>query len=710
MQRQKNTVKQQLPAYPLFVKDPFFSIWSPGEKLNESNTIFWTGKTVKTFGLVYADGKTYSFMGLQEKSEKLEQKFIKVTAFGTEYGFTCDKFDLNVKFTSPLMPDDLTTLSCPVCYLDYSLTPKTELGEVTVALYLDEEYCYDRMRMPVRMGRIKSEGYQTAWFGLKKQLVMSQSFDDSSAEWGYWYVSGNNAAIASENMLKRFVLCGALNFDFDENRRKYVVAYDKRENVGSSFDGTFTVAFDDTVSIFYFGDWLKGYYFNEGKTILDAIEDARTNKEKVFAKCENFDKKLKKAAKPYGEDYLLVLYAGLRQAVGAHKLVKDKQGKPLFLSKECHSNGCLATVDVSYPSIPLFLLYNPALVEGMMRPIYKFAKMPVWEFDFAPHDIGTYPYACGQIYALVGRHNNAHYCEDFFDRGIFRTHDYDCDTSYTYPFFYMLPAGSNVYDFKYQMPVEECGNMLIMQAATLLAGGDIKLARDNFDLMSTWVEYLIKYGLVPGDQLCTDDFAGHLDKNINLSVKAIVGIEAYAIVADKLGYAEIAEKMHEKAKEYAIEWKKMCCAKGKNTPLVFDGDPDQTFSLKYNMAFDVMFGSGLFDSETREKEVDTYIEKNNRYGVPLDNRSTYTKSDWILWTTVLTDDVEKRKALIAPVATFLRETTTRYPFTDWYYTDSGVIKGQIDRHGKHSGFKNRTVQGGLFITLLADSGKLKLKK
>lgn len=710
MQTQKNTIKQQLPAYPLFVKDPFFSIWSPSEKLNESDTIFWTGKTVKTFGLVYADGKTYSFMGLQEKAEKLVQTSLKITAFGTEYSFTCDKFDLKVTFTSPLMPDDLTTLACPVCYADYTLTPKTELKEATVALYLDEAYCYDRMTMPVRMGKIKSEGYETSWFGLKKQLVMSQSYDDSSAEWGYWYVSGNNAAIASDNMLKRFVACGALNFDFDENRRKYILAYDKRENTSEAFSGTFTVAFDDTVSIFYFGDWLKGYYFNEGKTILDAIEDARANKDKVFAKCESFDRKLKKAAKPYGEDYLLVLYAGLRQAVGAHKLVKDKQGKPLFLSKECHSNGCLATVDVSYPSIPLFLLYNPVLVEGMMRPIYKFAKMPVWEGDFAPHDIGTYPYACGQIYALIGRKDGAHYCENFYDRNIYRNHDYDCDTSYTYPFFYMLPAGSNVYDFKYQMPVEECGNMLIMQAATLLAGGDIKLARDNFDLMSKWVEYLVKFGLVPGDQLCTDDFAGHLDKNINLSVKAIVGIEAYAIVADKLGETEIAAKMHKKAKEYAVEWKKMCVKEGKNTPLVFDGNPDETFSLKYNMAFDVMFGTDLFDEQTREKEVDTYIEKSNRYGVPLDTRSTYTKSDWILWTTTLTNDIEKRKALISPVATFLRETTTRYPFTDWYYTDSGLIKGHIDRHGKYTGFKNRTVQGGLFITLLADSGKLKLKK
>ena len=190
----------------------------------------------------------------------------------------------------------------------------------------------------------------------------------------------------------------------------------------------------------------------------------------------------------------------------------------------------------------------------------------------------------------------------------------------------------------------------------------------------------------------------------------VVGIEAYAIISEKLGYTDIANEMHAKAKEYATEWKKMCCSAGKNTPLVFDGNPDDTFSLKYNMAFDVMFGTDLFDEETRETEVDTYIAKNNTYGVPLDSRSSYTKSDWILWTTVLTDNIEKRKALIAPIAKFLRESTTRYPFTDWYYTDSGVIKGNVNRYGLYTGFKNRTVQGGLFIALLADSGKMKYKK
>lgn len=687
-------VKRLLPAYPLFVKDPFFSVWSPSDELNGGDTIFWTGARRRTLGAVYADGKAYAFMGLIPGAEKLKQKKVTLTAFSTEYEFTSDAFDLTVRFTSPLPPNDLTLLSCPVCYMDYEVKPKHKLGNVSVGLFVHEETCYDRVPMPVRGGVIELPEGECAWFGLKKQLVMSQAYDSSAAEWGYWYLTGDEAFMMSSEGLTSFLLTGKPEFVCREGSDKYIAAFGEYENVNKAVSGKFAYAFDDTVSISYFGDWLKGYWFEEGKTIYDAIAYSYSEYDSIMKKLDAFDGDLKKRAEKYGEDYLLVLYAGLRQSVGAHKLVKDKEGNVLFLSKENHSNGCIATVDVSYPSIPLYLIYNPELVKGMMRPIYKFNDMPVWNYDFAPHDAGTYPYCCGQIYGLNGRREErSKYVVDFTNHRVGN----QLDVAYNYPPVYGFPAISDMYLMKYQMPVEECGNMLVMTAATYLADKDAALMSKNFDTLTTWVKYLVKYGLMPGDQLCTDDFAGHLDKNINLSVKAIVGIRSYAIIAEALGKRDVAAEYKKIAEDYAKEWKKMCVTAGKQTPLVFDGD-ENTFSLKYNMAFDVMFGTGLFDEETRETETDYYIANANEFGIPLDSRSAYTKSDWILWSATLTKNTEKRKKIVAPVAEFLRKSASRVPFTDWYFTDSGLIRG----------FQNRTVQGGLFTLLLDDDGKMKL--
>lgn len=694
---------QLLPAYPLFTKDPFFSVWSPSDKLNESDTIFWTGMRRRTYGLVYCDGETYAFMGIPECAKRLTQTNVEITAFSTIYTFTSEKFDLKVSFISPLPLRELDVMACPVCYVTYAVTPKQKIEKFSVSIALHEDFCYDKTRMPVRGGVYKLGDYQSAWFGLKKQLMMSQSTDSSAAEWGDWYVTGEKAMIVNHTGFMNYVSTGNLDFICEEWGDKYIVACNEYFDISSEFEGKLTVAFDDGLSIFYFGEWLKGYWFENGKTIYDAIRYSYENYDYIISLLDAYDDDLKQKAVKYGEDYLHVLYAGLRQSIAAHKLVKTRKGDIVFLSKENHSNGCIATVDVSYPSTPLYLLYNPELVKGMLIPVLEFAQMPVWTYDFAPHDVGTYPYVLGQVYAANlrrpagGKWKGA---EHIFYNCQNHAVENQPNQPYTYPYIYSMPnENGELFNFDYQMPVEECGNMLVMIASTIAVDGDTTLARKYFNSLKTWVKYLKKYGLMPGNQLCTDDFAGHLDKNINLSVKAIVGIRAYAYICEKLGKNSEAIKWKDLAEVYAAKWKENCVTPGKQTPLVFDGD-ENTFALKYNMAFDVMFGSNLFDESIREREVDYYISASNQYGVPLDSRSTFTKSDWILWATTLTSDIEKRKKLIAPIAKFLRESLSRAPFTDWYFTDSGFMRG----------FQNRSVQGGLFAPLLADSGLVKFEK
>ena len=387
-------MKRQLPAYPLWVIDPMFSVWTPEEKLNAGDTMFWTNKKRPAYGLVRYNGKTYSFMGALWGTEPLSQESVSVTAYSTDYVFSCAEFTLKVSFVSPLTPDDYEILSCPVCYTEYELLPKAKLAtDFSVAIVLDQSFCYDE---PARIigGVFPMDGYETAYFSRMRNLVMSHANDCVEPDWGDTYIAGEEAWFIPTSSLQKYVDEGVTEYEHNGDARHYIMA------VNGSRKGYFMTAFDDKIAIFYFGEWLKTYFFKDGRTVLDALNFSREKHDEILGKLAAFDKKFKKDCDAVGKDYYLLACAAYRQSIGAHKLVENAKGEILFLSKECNSNGCIGTADVSYPSIPLYLLYNPELVNGMLRGIFDFARMPVWKFDFAPHDVGTYPYCCGQVYGM----------------------------------------------------------------------------------------------------------------------------------------------------------------------------------------------------------------------------------------------------------------------------------------------------------------------
>ena len=667
-------MKRILPAYPLWIIDPNFSVWSPCGELNGGDAMFWTGLGRRTYGFVRANGETYCFLGRRDGARQMKQTDVSISAFGTHYTFAGDGFTLKVDFISPLPPDDLKRLSCPVCYTEYEASFEGEVpADFSVALALDEEYCYNNESTRVVGGVLPLKGYEAAFMTRLRNLVMSNADDIAAPDWGDTYLAGEESFFVTDAALNVYLSTGKAEYLRKDRERSYLFS------VGRAAKGYFMTAFDDKVSIFYFGEWLKGYYFRKGKTVIDAMNESRAKHDEILTQCAAFDRKLRSDCEKVGEDYYTLACAALRQSVGAHKLVENTKGNLLFLSKECDSNGCIGTADVSYPSIPLYLIYNPELVNAMMAGIFDFAKMPVWTFDFAPHDIGTYPWCIGQVYSI----RNA---DDKYSCNMTCFWDYPR----THTMLYLRPAASEVYCVDYQMPVEECGNMLIMTAAAIMAGASEKQAKKNFPMLKKWVKYLEKYGLRPSNQLCTDDFAGHLSDNVNLAIKALVGIEAFSLICRRLGKDQLAQEYRGKAEQFAADFRK---AVGDGImPLAYG--MEGSYSLKYNILFDKLFGFELICRDVCERETSYYIGKNERYGVPLDTRRDYTKSDWILWCAALTDDREKVRRLYAPVLTYLAESPSRKPFGDWYDARTGVIEH----------FYNRTVQGGIFAPLLKEKG------
>lgn len=643
-------------SIPLVLHDPYFSIWSSADRLYDADPVHWCGKRQQLRGYVTVDGVVYSFLGDREFHEAIPQKSVDVTATSTAYTFENEKIVLTARFTSPLLLDDFTLVSRPCTYIDFAVEKKEDC-EVLIDFLVSSDLVSQKeeklvgcsARRPAKKG---APAFSYAQMGKAAQRPLGGSGDNVTIDWGYVY-----AASADEN-----AVCA-----YDEKNHRLSCRLPLEKECGM------ILAFDDLLSINYFGQWRKAYWTKEYDTILDAVGAAFADRAETLTRAAALDAQIEELAKKAGgEEYAFLCSMSYRHAVAAHKLITDEKGEIIFLSKENDSNGCIGTVDVSYPSVPLFLLYNTEYVKGMLRPVFEFAARDVWEYDFAPHDVGRYPYAWGQVYGMDGEKGG---------------HWFSGGDGEVFPAFYQYPAGTGIYDFKYQMPVEECGNMLIMTAAVCGMDGNAGFARPHMEVLKKWMKYLLEYGADPGEQLCTDDFAGHLSHNVNLSAKAIMGVEAYARLAGQLGQEAEALEYHQKAAAMAADWEKRAICDD-HYVLAF-GNPD-TWSLKYNLVWDRVWDSGLFSNEVYEKELAYYVKKTNAYGTPLDSRRSYTKSDWILWCAAMAKDAEEANALIAPVAAYLKNTESRVPFSDWYETETG----------RYCHFIARSVQGGIFMPAL----------
>lgn len=347
-----------------------------------------------------------------------------------------------------------------------------------------------------------------------------------------------------------------------------------------------------------------------------------------------------------GQDYLTITSLSARQAFGATQLVGDKSKQYLFM-KEISSDGNTQTVDVIYPFYPIIMYLQPSLAKLMLDPLFENQESGLYPKKSSMHDLGShFPNATG------------------------------------------YPDGLDE-----PQPLEECGNMLIMTLAYAKRANDVPYLAQHYQILKQWTEYLIQFALIPADQISTDDFAGSLANQTNLALKGIIAIQAMAEISNLTGHSAEGSNYTSIAAEYISKWQVYGIAQDSSTPhATLAYGQTNTNVLLYNLYADSLLNLNFVPKSVYEMQSTFYPTMIAKYGIPLDSRHSYTKSDWEIWTASISSD-ETKNMIISSLAKYVRETPTDTGFTDLYETISADWPANI------SHFISRPVVGGHFALL-----------
>jgi hypothetical protein len=479
----------------------------------------------------------------------------------------------------------------------------------------------------------------------------------------------------------------------------------------------------------------KSWFFSDPELIKFHYGDFRS----AWKLAQNYSDQLEIDAYKSGSDsYVDIVALSARQVMGGTSFAGTPEDPILFL-KEISSDGNSQTVDVIFPSAPFFLYTNPRWLAYMLEPLLEHQLSGQYPNKYSMHDLGSH-----------------------------------------FPNITGYPDGRDEY-----MPVEECGNMLIMALAlanslkhtadsdsgSLWAkmgdnrllpassgsvfplkalgstegidglddswGGGIKGEKQSlrwleksYHLWTQWTGYLVDFSLEPHNQLSTDDFAGWLALQTNLALKGIVGIKAMSEIASSLGHRDDAKYYANISETYISKWQELGISRdGTHAKLAYNwyGSWTTLYSLfadallcfHPSITADKAFfntqepSSPHLELRSLQKPLQPasfsqskdfiphgvytnqsafYALSMQRYGLPLDSRHLYTKSDWEFAAAAVAEPAV-RKEILDRVAKWVNETSTDRPLTDLYETegDGGFPDGLF--------FMARPVVGGHFAFL-----------
>ncbi|KAE8452011.1 hypothetical protein EG329_002176 [Mollisiaceae sp. DMI_Dod_QoI] len=752
------------PVIPLIVRNPYLSTWL-GNARNEpwqKWPMFWTGQEVglSVLAAVPKSDTVFPLLGRPQDSLPKSGESFNVS-YPIYLGATFDASTTNLtykipspdyihdpvevilSFLSPITPTSTLRQAIPASYLTAHVS-----GSFDIDIYIDMNGLWVSANRGNEIVWELSQGPSSSTSGkaplktwkVKRRTEQLLTEDADRAEWGTLHFTApgdvRHEAGTSALLRQRFSRTGTLQNVVDGNFRSImdeepVFAFAKSFKLngtsaagGKSYDSVlFTIAhIQDPVIQFAAARGMTlmrplwaSYYLTSDELLDFHYYDF----DKAFQLASNYSGQLEKDALVSGsEDYKDILALSARQVLGACSFAGTPDD-PIIFFKEISSDGNMNTVDVIYPAFPFFLYTNPKWLAWLMEPLIEHQLSGQYPNDYSMHDVGaSFPNATGH------------------------------------------PDGRDEY-----MPVEECGNMLIMGLALVnslkydtepasiwsaagnekyieSATGSIPLYMDaekmddtfggpisskgekqarkwvekSYKLWNQWTGYLVREALIPSNQLSTDDFAGWLANQTNLALKGIIGIRAMSEISELVGKDSDAKYYRNISEVYIKKWQEDFAMSRDGTHAKLAYTWFGSWTILYNLFADSLLcfhlpssssldaGSGqkplgeprtsktaFVDEKIYKTQSDWYHNVRQRYGLPLDSRHLYTKSDWEFFAVAVSSK-QVREEIVDSIALWVNETSTDLPLTDLYETEGdGGFPGP--------NFKARPVVGGHFAFL-----------
>ncbi|KAJ5342586.1 hypothetical protein N7541_011710 [Penicillium brevicompactum] len=621
------------PSYPLAVRNPYLSAWMPSDRVQQlptSEPQFWAGQELGWSVIVRVDGQAYSLMGVPESDDKLirpaKVRRAEFTATHTVFDLVAGPVAVTLDFLSPVSPSNYLRQSLPFSYLTVHVS-ESRGHNIQVYSDIDARWTGRESRSLCDFEAVDG----LAIYSLRVEDAALYEEADDMALWGSAILASRPSSFttlsalsgAPEDVRRTFVENGELRGEDSWSDGSVVALVHDLGRVTGGLSVNFVVGYEREAAINYLGEPYTSYYRSEYPTTSSALSFFLDDYPTALLESMKLDQELvTSSAAAAGSKYADILALSTRQAYGGIDLAipNDSRNTSAVLAfiKELSSDGNINTIDVIMPAFPIYYVMDPDYIRLLLEPVMKYLAAGRWHLPYAIHDLGThYPHAIGH------------------------------DDQQAEP-----------------MPIEECGNVLILAAAYVHATGDTEWTAQYTKIFRKYADYLVANGIDIANQLSSNDAAGPLANETNLAIKAAVGLKAFGQMSGDEYYSRVGD-------DHAnIIFQQGLGTDQNQTHFVLQyPDYPETWKTPYNLFPDVLLGLDTFPKAANQMSSAFFASVRGEYGVPLDNRQDWAKSDWNMWLAG-TFERSTRDEFVEDLWAFMTNGKHNWPFSDRYVATS----------------------------------------